>query len=64
MGGRRAAQRLDVIAALQQGDYSPLACFVGDAQQFGGDPGEIGLVQAQLGQRVGGMGIEPRRNYD
>jgi hypothetical protein len=57
MGGGRLGQRIEVVAALQRGDDPAL----GDLRQLGGDPAEILGLEAELGERIGAMGVEGRR---
>ncbi len=64
MRSRRPPQRLQVVPALQQRDNPTATAMLCRLEYFLRRPGEIILVQLQTGQRVGFVGIEPRRDED
>src|SRR3954470_700522 len=62
MGGDRLGKSFEVVAALEHRDDAPAAITVGALHELGRDPGEIGLDQVEVRQRVARMGVEAGRD--
>src|SRR5262245_55439624 len=59
---RRAAESTEVITALEQGNDPAAGMLPGHLAQLFRRPGEVGLEQAQVGERIGFMRVESGRN--
>ncbi len=64
MGGGARRERVEIVAALERRDDAPVAMPRGAGGQPLGDPGEIGIRQQQLGERVGAMRVEAGGDQD
>src|SRR4030081_4000318 len=62
MGGDRLGESFEVVAALEHRDDPPAAIPVGAIHELGRDPGEIGLDQVEVRQRIARMGVEAGRD--
>src|SRR5882762_4868455 len=61
MGGDRLRKSFEVVAALEHRDDPAAALSVGAIHELGCDPGEIGLDQVQVRQRIARVGVEGDR---
>src|SRR3546814_6864931 len=64
MRPRAGGKGAQVIAALKRRDNAPVAELVGELHQFLRRPAIIIFRKSQIGERIGMMGIETRRNED
>ena len=64
VGGCRLRQPFEIVAAFQHRNDAAFGGLVGDLHQFLRGPGEIRLVELQIGERVAPMGVEPGRDDD
>src|SRR4030081_166116 len=62
MGGDRLRKSFEVVAALEHRDDPATAIAVGAIHELGRDPGEIGLDQVEVRQRIARMGVEAGRD--
>ncbi len=64
MRRRGPGQRVQLVPAFEERHDATVAVVMGDAHDPIRRPREIGLEQAQVGQRIVPVGVEPRRNKD
>ena len=64
MRGDAARQRAEVVAALEARDDAAAGVLVGQRDDLLGDPGVVGLDQAELAELVLAMGVEAGRDED
>src|SRR6266404_3767607 len=62
MGGDRLRKSFNVVATLDHRDDTAAAISVGAIHELGRDPGEIGLDQVEVRQRIARMGVEAGRD--
>src|SRR5262249_8123450 len=58
MFGRGRGKGIEVVSALQGGYHPACATFAGNLEQSFGRPAEIGILEIEVGQRIGAMGVE------
>ena len=58
MGGGRARQRLEIVAALEQRHDAPVGLLSGDLHDLPRRPGEIGLDEVDVAERIAAVGVE------
>jgi len=64
MGRAGRRHRPGVVAAFENRYQAPLAVPIGDFDDFARDPFEVGVVQAQIAERVFVVGVETGRDQD
>ena len=64
MRGDGLGQRIEVVAAFEDGDDAALGVAVGDREEFLGQPDEVLGLDLELGERIGGVGVEACRDDD
>src|SRR5215472_7324537 len=58
VGADRLGEALKVVAAFEHRDDAAVAVFVGDLHELARHPGEVGLQQVEVGERVARVGVE------
>jgi len=64
MGSDRFGKSREVVTPFEDGHYATLGVAVGDGQEFPGQPYKVFRLDLEPGQRIGGVGVEARRDDD